>query len=172
MTGFFIRKEQEKDYDAVRKVNREAFETDAEANLVDKLRLRPVKTISLVAEKAGEVIGHIFFSPVEIKGQLLNPQKALGLAPMAVHPAHQGSGIGSELVRQGLQTCREAGYDLCVVLGHSWFYPKFGFTPSRPYAITCVYQVPDEVFMVTELREDALDDYEGVVHYLPEFDGV
>ena len=172
MTDLIIRKEQKKDHDEVHCVNREAFKTEAEANLVDKLRGKQIKTISLVAEKDGKVVGHIFFSPVKIKGQMLNPGKALGLGPMAVHPDYQNQGIGSKLVRQGLQACRKAGFDLCVVLGHPWFYPKFGFTPSRPFAITCAFEVPDEVFMINELREGAMDDYEGVVHYLPEFDEV
>jgi putative acetyltransferase len=166
-----IRAETHQDYPAVYEVNLLAFERPAEADLVENLRKAVQPTLSLVAERDGRVVGHIFFSPVNVKSRR-GDWAAMGLGPIAVTPACQGQGIGSQLVRRGLEACREAGWEVVVVLGHSGFYPRFGFKISRPLGITCAYPVPDEAFMVVELRPGALAGRNGVVHYHPAFDGV
>lgn len=166
-----VRFEKPHDYPSVYAINQRAFGRLAEADLVENLRLVARPTLSLVAEQDGRVVGHIFFSPVTVQ----SPQgdwTALGLGPMAVLPAHQGKGIGSQLVSQGLQACHQAGWDVVVVLGHPWFYPRFGFKISRPLGISCAYQVPEQAFMLVELRQDALSGRRGVVHYQPAFDVV
>ena len=56
-----------------------------------------------------------------------------------------------------------------VVLGHSAYYPRFGFVPASTYGIKCEYDVPDEVFIALELHEGALSERSGVVKYQPEF---
>lgn len=94
---------------------------------------------------------------------------ALGLAPMAVLPAYQRIGIGFRLVSACLQACRQTRYGLVVVLGHPSYYPRFGFVPSKPYGIVWEYDVPEEAFMVQELKEGALAQTRGVVKYHPAF---
>lgn len=163
-----LRPEEERDHPAVYHVNELAFGQPAEARLVDALRRGAEFYISLVAEDDGEIVGHIFFSPVRIESGD-DFFIALGLAPMAVHPKHQRKGIGSELVRDGLRRCRENGYPVVVVLGHPEFYPRFGFVPSAPLGITSEYDVPEEVFMVAELEPGALAGRSGLVKYRPEF---
>jgi putative acetyltransferase len=91
---------------------------------------------------------------------------------MAVTPKYQNRGIGSLLVRASLKKCRELGEDVVVVLGHAEYYPRFGFRPSKPLGITWEIEVPEEVFMVAELREGALAGRKGIVRYRPEFDEV
>jgi putative acetyltransferase len=91
---------------------------------------------------------------------------------MAVLPELQRRGIGSQLVRAGLVECRNAGYDCVVVLGHSTYYPRFGFVPASRYGITSEYKVPDEAFMVLAWQEGVLKDWAGVVRYPPEFRGI
>ncbi|MDC0308041.1 MAG: N-acetyltransferase [Planctomycetaceae bacterium] len=158
-----IRSESAIDYDAVRYLNTAAFETDAEAGLVDALRDQCESIISLVAEKDDLLAGHILFSPVTLPGH--NHLKILGLAPMAVLPDFQRQGIGSELVTAGLNICREQGWDAVVVLGYPEFYPRFGFVPASQFKIGCEYDVPDEVFMLVELNTGALDGCWGTVNY-------
>ena len=68
----------------------------------------------------------------------------------------QNKGIGSLLVKAGIQQCISEGYDVIVVLGHPNYYPKFGFVPSVNYGIKSEYEVPEDVFMVLELKESAL----------------
>ena len=95
----------------------------------------------------------------------------MGLAPMAVAPLHQRRGIGSALVRAGVDEARQLGVDVVAVLGHPTYYPRFGFSPASRFSITCEYDVPDEAFMVRELRPGALAGKKGVVMYHAVFGG-
>ena len=158
-----IRNEIPGDRVAVHALNAAAFETAAEAGLVDALREQARPLVSLVADDGGAVIGHILFSPVALPG---HPGLAImGLAPMAVAAAHRGRGVGSALVREGLERCREIGCDAVVVLGHPAYYPRFGFVPAAGFGIGCEYDAPAEAFMILELRPGALAGAGGTVRY-------
>lgn len=168
-----IRRETPRDRESIRKVNTLAFGQENEADLVDAIRASDhfIKALSLVAERAGEVVGHILFSRITIEtdqGEI----GVLALAPMAVKPEFQNQGIGSRLVEHGLQVCREMDYPAVVVLGHAKFYPRFGFIPSSPEGIEPPFDVPDEVFMVLELKPGGLKKVRGSVKYPPAFDQV
>ena len=166
-----IRDETDSDYEAVHRVNELAFDRPEEANLVESLRDAVPDLISLVAVSDHDVIGHILFSPVTVKGADSDFQ-AIALGPMAVLPEHQRTGIGSQLVRNGLDRCVRAGENIVFVVGHPRFYPRFGFVPARPLGFECEYAVPDDVFMVTELEEGALAGLSGMVRYHPAFNMV
>ena len=84
----------------------------------------------------------------------------------------QQQGIGSVLCQKGLAMCREDGHEAVLVLGHSTYYPRFGYHPAALFDITCAYDVPKDAFMALELQEGALANVSGVAHYQPEFDGV
>lgn len=159
-----VRPETPEDHAAVREVNERAFERSAEADLVDSLRRSARPHLSLVAEEEGRVIGHIFFSPVQIASQE-SAVAVMGLAPMAVLPQRQRQGVGSALVREGLRACRPLGCEAVVVLGHPEYYPRFGFKPAETYGLQSEYDVPAEVFMAMELEPGALEDVRGVVRY-------
>jgi putative acetyltransferase len=165
-----VRPETEADRAAVRAVNEAAFETSAEAGVVEALRDGGVSLVSLVAETDGGVIGHILFSPVSLSDHAdLN---LMGLGPMAVVPDRQRKGVGAALVRQGLMCCKDLGARAVVVVGHPEYYPRFGFAPASRYALRCEYDVPDNVFMVAELEAGALNGASGVVRYHHAFSGV
>lgn len=166
-----IRHEKPGDERAVRRVNEQAFAGTEEADLVDALRPRGEVLISLVATEDRQVVGHILFTLVTVES-CDERWDAVGLGPMAVLPAVQRQGIGSRLVEAGLEECRRAGHDVAVVLGHPEFYPRFGFRPARPWGICWETDVPEDVFMVVELREGALGGRQGVVKFLPQFSGV
>jgi putative acetyltransferase len=161
-----VRPEVFSDHDAVRQIHRLAFGGPTEGSLVERLR-GSSGSISLVATEAGSVVGHILFTAATITGAGARAQVA-GLGPMAVGPAWQHQGIGSELVRRGLEACGRMGYEAVVVVGHPAYYPRFGFQRGSSFGLQCEFDVPDEVFMATELRSGALAAG-GDVRYAPEF---
>ncbi len=166
-----IRDEHLEDIPAIRAVNLAAFGQSAEADLVDALRMRGAYILSLVAERGGQVVGHIFFSPVLIvDGKQSSP--AVGLGPMAVIPEFQKQGIGSALVRAGLEQLSAMHYKAVIVLGHPDYYPRFGFIPASRFGIRFIATIQDEVFMAIELQPGGLRDVRGIVHYQPEFEKV
>jgi putative acetyltransferase len=158
-----IRTETAGDAPAIHAVNAAAFGQNAEADLVDALREQADPIISLVADDDGAVVGHILFSPVTLSNHA--DLRIMGLAPMAVLPSHQRRGIGSALVRAGLERCAQIGGVAVVVLGHADFYPRFGFVPASRFTIACTYDVPDDVFMAIELTPGALAGRSGTVRY-------
>jgi putative acetyltransferase len=165
---FLIRPETTADHEAVRHVNRLAFGQDAEARLVDTLREGGYVRASLVAEKNGQVVGHILFSDLPILTEA-RTVSALALVPMAVLQEFQKRGIGSALVRRGLELCREQGHRI-VVLGDPHFYPRFGFSAKLASALASPFGGGDS-WMALELVLGALDHVSGKVAYPPPFDG-
>ena len=96
----------------------------------------------------------------------------MGLAPMAVLPGRQRQGIGSALVRSGLDECRRFGFDAVVVLGHADYYPRFGFVRASTFGLMSEYDVPDDVFLALELRLGTLGQGGGTIRYHPAFAAV
>ena len=78
----------------------------------------------------------------------------------------------SILIEKGLNECEKVGHGIVFVLGHPEFYGRFGFSPSKPYGLRSEYDVPDDVFMVKEIRKGALAGRNGIVKYRPEFSSV
>lgn len=164
----YVRRELPADADGIRELHERAFGQPHEGRLIDALRASSGRRISLVAERDGLLAGHIWFSPVTIES-LPKSRQGMGLGPVAVLPEFQRQGIGSQLIRAGLDECRSLGEEYVVVLGHVDYYPRFGFVAAATKNLSCVYPAPPGAFMVLELREGALTDCHGVVHYGPEF---
>lgn len=165
-----IRPERPEDREAVGRINRQAFGGDAEALLVEALRASPafIPDLSLVALEGTEAVGHILFTRLTVRDAGV-ARPALALAPMAVLPALQNRGIGSALVRRGLEDARKLGHGVVILVGHPKYYPRFGFVQARPLGILPPFEVPDDAFLVLGLREGALEGFRGTVEYPPEF---
>jgi putative acetyltransferase len=162
-----VRPETTADHEAIRHVHCLAFDQANEARLVDALRDGGFLRVSLVAEQAGQVVGHILFSDLPILTQS-GTVPALALAPLAVLPQFQQQGIGSWLVRHGLDECRRQGHRIVVVLGHTDFYPRFGFSSKLAAQLDSPFS-GRESFMATELEPGALGGVAGRVQYPPPF---
>lgn len=162
-----IREEQQGESQKIRRVIVAAFGGDTEADLVELLRDRNKAPVALVAISGNKIVGHIMFSPVTIT---LAPKafRAVGLAPLAVLPEFQRQGIGSMLAREGLKKCAAAGFEMAVVLGNPYYYPRFGFSRASLYGLGNEYDT-DEHFMAMELKSGALDKVSGIVRYSSEF---
>src|SRR5262245_13644755 len=165
--SLLIRQETDADHEAIGQVNRLAFGQDAEARLVDALREGGYVRVSLVAEQADQIVGHILFTELPIIAEA-RTIPALALAPMAILPAFQRQGIGSVLVRRGLEECRQQGHQIVVVLGHPHFYPRFGFSPKLTTHLDSPFS-GKESFMAVELVAGALEGVRGRVQYPPPF---
>lgn len=166
MKNISIRNETPNDVNKIRNINSTAFDTVAEADLVDRLRDSRIPIISLVAEIDEKLVGHILFTPMTSDNFDI---KIAGLAPMAVLPEYQNKGIGLVLVEKGLENCAKEKYEAVAVLGHPNYYPKFGFVPSTRFDLISEYDVPKEVFMVKELVCNSLSKISGVIKYHEEF---
>ncbi len=163
-----VASEGREDHAAVEEIVELAFGRPNEAELVRRLRVKASPRISLVASEEGRPLGHVFFSPVSIRGEDA-AWEAIGLAPLAVHPEHQNRGIGSRLARAGLEACLAAGHPVVFVLGHRNYYPRFGFEPASRRGFSCEYPRVGDSFMVAELAAGALRGRSGLVRYMREF---
>ena len=165
-----VRTERPEDIEGIREVNKRAFGQPQEADIVDTLRGACPDALSFVAIEGDRVVGHILFSPATIHSGD-DEVRGMGLAPMAVVPDEQRRGIGSKLVRTGLDVLKESSCPFVIVLGHPEYYPRFGFVPASHYDLHCQWDgVPDEAFMVIVLDESAMEGVSGVARYRSEFD--
>jgi putative acetyltransferase len=165
-TPLIVRDDTPDDYAAIGHVNEAAFGTAEEADLVEALREDGAVLLSAVAVLDDEIVGHVLFSRMSIETATGGLQ-AVALAPMAVVPAWQRQGIGSRLIRYGLERLRDTGERIVLVVGHPTYYPRFGFSGERGRALE--HPFPPDVFMALELAPGALDGVKGRVQYARAF---
>lgn len=169
-----IRHETPSDIPAIHAVNKQAFDgREAEAGLVDAIRKSKnfIPELSLVAEENGQILGHILFSRIHIETES-GSVSAIALAPMAVLPGYQKQGIGSQLVRRGLDECKRLGHTIVIVLGHTAYYPRFGFSAASAKSLECPFGDCGDAWMALELIPGALQGARGKVVYPSAFTGV
>jgi putative acetyltransferase len=159
-----IRLEAPPDREAVRAVHVESFPTTLEANLVDALRSAGRLSASLVALVDGILVGHVAYSPVIAAGD----RSGAGLGPVAVLPSFRRRGIADQLIRAGLDLCREQHVDYVVVLGEPSYYSRFGFVPASHYGLSDEFGGGD-AFQALELRPGGMPYGGGLVRYAQEF---
>ncbi|GGA75257.1 MULTISPECIES: GNAT family N-acetyltransferase [Bacillaceae] len=168
-----IKQEQVEDYKVTEEVVKCTFanaeHSDSnEHNLVSRIRNSNVfiPELSLVAmdNENNRVVGHILLSKIKIKNddQVV---ESLALAPVSVLPNYQNKGVGKFLISEVLKKAKELEYDSVFVLGHTEYYPKFGFKKASTWGIKAPFEVPDEAFMAIELHANVLDKVSGVVEY-------
>jgi putative acetyltransferase len=147
---------------AIRRLNDDAFGGQYESRLVEELRAASLAAIELVAVESDVVVGHILFSvlPITMDGKTV---RALALAPMAVRPDRQRRGVGSALVRAGLDEARKRQWQAVIVLGHPTYYPRFGFSAGLARPLKAPFS--GAAFMALELAPGVLSGADGIVSY-------
>ena len=162
-----IREATDSDLQDVLAVERAAFGSEEEAELVKQLMDDPsaAPVLSLIACIDDKTVGHILFTHVTIKN--LQPEVTASiLAPLAVIPESQKQGIGGKLIETGLEILREQGTDLVFVLGYPEYYTRHGFEPAMPYYLIAPYPIPEKVsdaWMIQALRPGLLESTQGQV---------
>ena len=161
-----IRKALYSDLDNVLFVERAAFGSDEEANLVRDLlgddSAKPI--VSLLAFQENRAVGHILFTKARLESKA--PLSISILAPLAVVPDAQKQGVGGELIEYGLQVLLESGVDLVFVLGHPKYYPRYGFKPAGNLGFDAPHPIPNknaDAWMVRALRPEVIGAFSGKV---------
>lgn len=145
-----IRDERPSDRDTITAVTVAAFTNhpfsrQTEQFIINALRKAGALTLSLVAEVEGRVVGHIAFSPLTVGD---GSRQWYGMGPVSVAPELQRRGIGSALVRAGLERLKQLGAQGCALVGDPHFYERFGF---RNLPELTLAGVPPEVFQCLRL---------------------
>lgn len=151
-----IRLEEPTDEAEVRRVHLEAFRGNhgaAVAKLVTGLRRRLAakEGLSLVAVVSDRVVGHVMFSDglLDAPSQVVEVQV---LSPLGVLPERQGEGIGSGLVRRGLDALADRGVPLVFLEGSPQYYSRLGFERGDEMGFRKPsLRIPDIAFQVTRL---------------------
>ena len=172
-----IRPEQPGDHAAVRTVVSAAFGSDAEADLVDRIRasVEYVPELALVAVLDGSIVGHVMISGAELRTRAGSRAIAM-LSPLAVAPAKQGRGIGGALVRDATVRASRLGHPFVVLEGSPEYYGRFGFEPASRHGVSL--PLPDwapetagQILPLDSFDAEALSDG-GRVVYPVAFDGL
>jgi putative acetyltransferase len=159
-----IRPEKPGDEAAIGAVVAAAFGQPQEAELVARLRDNGDLVLSLVAEDAGKIVGHVAFSRVWIERDGTRAP-GVSLAPLAVLPDQQRKGTARALIGAGHLRLKTRGEKIVFVLGDPDYYKRFGFSPELAKAFDCVYQ--GDYLQALRLSPDA--PTAGEVIYAPAF---
>lgn len=172
-----VRPETASDFAPVRAVVESAFSKSplgyhGEADLIEALRSSCADLVSLVAERDGRIVGHVLFSPATIEnGSAIC--RGMGLGPVAVLPKLQGLGIGTRLIRTGLEMLSERGTAFVCVFGYPAFYSRLGFQAAARFGLECEFGGgSDGTFQFVWLQEQPETFKQALLRYHPEFSRV
>ena len=178
-----IRPEEHKDYKSIVSLILRSFRegtsysdgTDIVA-LVEEIRDSKyyIPELSFVAEVDNQVMGHFLFShfplsPTRKGGHDDSPTSDIVmLAPVSVHADFFRQGIGSAMLRQGIEKVKAMGYKGITVEGNWRFYNTVGFRTSSEYHIYPTSGHPmiePACMMCQETYEGSLDGIQGYIVY-------
>jgi len=161
-----VRPAEPGDAAGIRSVHLAAFPTALEAGLVEALEREGDAVVSLVADGAGGIAGHVMLSRMRVEGDG-RTWRALGLGPVAVMPGHQGMGLGAALIDGALAIARATGEALVFVLGEPAYYQRFGFSAEAAAPFASPYAGP--YFMALALKAEPGLPAAGSAAYAPAF---
>jgi len=180
-----IRPEQAHDHYAVESMTRDAFwntnrsiggvaQICDEHLLVHKLRNTPalVPELNLVAEKNGEIVGHIIYTVSKITDDACAEHQVLTFGPLTVAPEYQNRGIGKALMRHSFAIAKELGHKAVIIFGHPHYYPRVGFRRAAEFGLTTPDGETFDPFMAYPLYDGALDGISGRYYIDPVYENL
>ncbi|MEL7564240.1 MAG: N-acetyltransferase [Dehalobacterium sp.] len=166
-----IRRETSDEFSKIYDLVKIAFQTAKvldgdEQDFVNQLRASDnyIPELALVAEKNGELIGHIMLT----KTYIANDDSkfvTLLLAPISVALEFRNQGVGSSLIKESFKLAKEMGYTSVVLVGDPAYYHRFGLKASVSFGIRNKNDIPDEYVMACELVSDALSGISGTIDF-------
>lgn len=176
-----IRPEEHKDYKAIVSLILHSFSEGTDYSdgtdiiaLVEEIRDSKyyIPELSFVAELDGEIVGHFLFSHFPLSTTREGGEKTdrgiVMLAPVSVHANYLRRGIGSAMIKMGIEKVREAGFNGIIVEGNFIFYNTVGFRTSSEFNIypTSGYPLQEpRCMMCQETREGSLSSVSGYIVY-------
>ncbi|HEX8965402.1 MAG TPA: N-acetyltransferase, partial [Patescibacteria group bacterium] len=175
LKNIIIRKENAADYKEIDNITRKAFDKSGElvAELVNNIRNSPnyIPVLSLVADKNGEIVGHIMLSHLNLddNGTLY---KIITLSPLSVEPMFQKKGIGSSLIKTVIKKADELEEPLIMLEGNPSYYSRFGFKPGKEFGISIAlpHWAPEAAMILPLSKYNQA--IKGKIIYPPYFDKV
>lgn len=171
-----FRLENERDYETVENLTREAFWDLYKPGCVEHLlahKLRNAEAflseLDFVAEQNHQIVGNIMYSRAKIVNENGIEHEVITFGPLSVLPSHQKEGIGSALINHTKKLAEEMGHKAIVIFGNPAYYHRFGFMNAKEFKITTADGQNFEAFMVLELYEGALEGIAGTFHEDPVF---
>ncbi len=169
-----LRPEVPTDHGAIHAIVREAFNDEAIAELVRRIRrsANHIPALSLVAEVGGQTVGHIMLSHLVLDDGA-NAHRVVTLSPVSVRPDHQNQGVGAALIEVVIARAEYQGEALIVLEGSPAYYPRFGFRSAAPLGVVIDLPswAPPEAAMVYPLSRYR-PEIRGTVVYPAAFDQV
>ncbi|MGH6993136.1 MAG: GNAT family N-acetyltransferase [Caulobacteraceae bacterium] len=147
-----IRPAEPGDFSSIRRVLEAAFDTAHEAKIIEDVREAGEDLFEAVAEIDEAIVGHVLFSRMAVSP----PGDFAALGPLAIEPARQNQGVGTALVRSGLEACRTKAVQAVIVLGIPAYYPRFGFSTAAAARLSSPYS-GSAAFMAVEIKEGSLE---------------
>ena len=136
--------------DDVQPVIRAAFADEGElvARLWADVERSEALRASIVAEQAGQIVGHVGLSHAWLDARLRLVDVWL-LSPLSVVPARQGQGIGTLLLAAAVEEARSSGTPLLFLEGSPAFYGSRGFERAGEHGfVPASARTPDAAFQV------------------------
>lgn len=172
-----IRRETEKDYEAVEKMIREAFYNlyvpgCTEHYLAHVIRGHEdfISELDLVLLDGEQIIGNIMYTKARLVDEQGNEKKILTFGPVSIRPGYQRQGHGKRLMEYSFEQAEALGYDVIVIFGNPGNYVSRGFKSCRKYNVCLEDGTWPASMLVKELREGALDGRKWIYYQSPAFE--
>ena len=175
-----IRPETPADYGTILRLTYDAFlsfdhpgkrRTD-EHFLIHLLKDSPnvIPKLRLVAERNGEIAGHIIYTKSKFKRPNGTEADTVTFGPLSVWRKYQRQGICKALVLHSVEKARKMGFGAVLITGIPEYYPKLGFRRASEYGLVYMDPTVTDPFMAYELAPGYLQGG-GICHCMaPEYD--